>query len=546
MLRMLIVDDEYLVLERLRRCVDWSELGIEIGGEATDGQEALALFEQIDPHIVITDINMPYINGLDFSKLARQRRARCRFVMLTGHSDFEYAREALHIGASGYLLKPINKSDLTALILSLKEQIESEERASRYLEELKLTAKAGNQALREQLLQTLVRGAGKRPATELVRAFACAYPALQDEPLVLALFELRFSAGCFSPEDKELCRFAVGNIAKDVFAPSTHFETINHTSKHVALIINARQEDLDHCVVLCNRVRELMMTYLNLTMTVGVSRAHADGLSAITRAYAEAVEALDSKLVLGIGRIIRYDRLKRAPFPESSINLREDLLIHFRLGNLSTIRKKVHEMFEEAIRREISVDALCLLLSELLLVLSDFSKEKGVARTEEDGVPLSINALLEEREELAQVEEAFCERAVFLIRRYGREQLLSYSGLVGRTKRYIDQNYNDKAISLNTIAEAIEINPCHLSTVFKRESKHSVIEYLTQCRMHNAKRLLDEGKTRLVDVADTVGYSDPYYFSKCFKRVFGLSPSHYIKLKTGTSPEICQNIKKPT
>lgn len=219
MLRMLIVDDEYLVLERLKLCVDWAELGIEIVGEASDGQEAITLFEQTDPHIVITDISMPYMNGLDFCKLARERRSRSRFVLLTGYSDFEYARAALHIGVSGYLLKPINRSALTDLILSLKAQIESEERALRYMEELSRNARAGDKALREQLFRTLAYGADKIPASKLVETFARAYPALLDESLAVALFELRFSANHgFSPENKELAQFAVGNIAKEVFA----------------------------------------------------------------------------------------------------------------------------------------------------------------------------------------------------------------------------------------------------------------------------------------------------------------------------------------
>lgn len=537
MLRMLIVDDEYLVLERLKLCVDWAELGIEIVGEASDGQEAITLFEQTDPHIVITDISMPYMNGLDFCKLARERRSRSRFVLLTGYSDFEYARAALHIGVSGYLLKPINRSALTDLILSLKAQIESEERALRYMEELSRNARAGDKALREQLFRTLAYGADKIPASKLVETFARAYPALLDESLAVALFELRFSANHgFSPENKELAQFAVGNIAKEVFASLYHLETINDTSNRVALLLNTRREDFDRCVALCGRVRELVRDHLDLLMTVGVSEAHEEGFSAIPRAYLEAAEALDNKLVLGVGRVIRYDRLKRAPMPENAANLRNDLLIHFRLGSLSTIRKKVHELFEEVVRQESSAEALHLLLSELLLVLADFIKEKGVILPEADDNQLSLSALLDGQDELIQVEEAFCERAASLIRRYSQEQLLSYAGLVGRAKQYIDQNCNDKSISLDIIAEALEINSCHLSTVFKRESGYSVIEYLTQCRMRNAKRLLDAGMTRLADVADAVGYIDPYYFSKCFKRMFGLSPSHYLKSKTASSP----------
>lgn len=533
MTRVIIVDDEYLVRERIKKCIDWDDFGFQIAGEAANGEDALELLKQVNPQIAIVDINMPLVDGLEFSRTARIQYPELKVVILTGYSSFEYARGALQAGVSNYLLKPVNKDELKEVVMKLKEQIENESRIKNNIENLKINSRESSALQKEKVLQSVLERKGLALNEELRRKFQMYFPKIHESDLILIVVKTdEFPEFAEEGKDKELWRFAVSNIFGEAFEEKFDFDISYDVEGRMVLISNIIGDDTvsDYCSM-CEKAQKLVQNYLRITVTVGIGNVHF-GISGIALSYNEAMIAIRNRLIFGKGKIIVYKSLEsNIGNVEINNNIRQKTLINLRLGNISLIKDEIRRTFTSITEKGLLIDNLYIIMSEFVLTLTTFAKENELNISEIMGRNFDVAKLIESKDSIQQVEEWFIDILNRLFNEYNKCKLLGYAKLVDKVRNYIDNNYSNKDISLETIAGVMSINPCHLSNIFKKEAGISIIEYLTERRMNTAKELIDRGNMKLVEIAEMVGFNDPYYFSKCFKKMFGVSPSRYFKTK---------------
>ena len=527
MLRVLVVDDEVLVRERVKHCLDWQEMGFSIEAEAADGQEALDLMDSVRPHFVITDITMPYINGLDFSRIVKERYPQCIIVILTGYDDFDYARTAIHIGVHSFLLKPIDQRELREVALAIKEKIEMQTQLTQRLQSARSDARMLNAVKREKLFAAMVLNEKPVPEAQTSESFLACFPKLSDGPFQLFLMDYRLEeqAG-FSPKEYDLMRFAIENIVSEVLEPLAQAELTGDARHRLALVAGIADKGAEEY---CLRAQQYVKRHLGVVLTIGASLPQ-ESLAGLAEAWQQAGTALDNTVIWGRGSLIPYEKIGYGSVSMwTNRRVRDELLIHVRLGNMQGIETLIHAFFQEVAEKKQSVDVLTIALADILYVAGLLAKEHDVSLSEVTETHISVETFITARESLAQVESVMMELLYRLARFHAGGNRLPYAGLVGRAKRFIDENHTNANINLDIIAGNLGVNASHLSNVFKKELGESIIEYLTRCRMENGKKLLDEGKATLTEIAEAIGFNDPYYFSKCFKKAYGISPSQYMK-----------------
>lgn len=536
MIKVILVDDEFLVRVRLRACVDWNELGFEIAGEAENGEDALALVEEVHPKLAIVDINMPFINGLDFAKIVRERYPDLKVVILTGYSSFDYARGALQAGVVNYLLKPVIQDELKKILLELKEQIIQDSQLRENIENLKVNSRERITLLKQRYILSILEGTALDFSDDGIEKFKLFCPRLLNSDLVAVVISIDgLISGNVYENDRELWRFAVSNIFSEIFESENCFEISYDQNGQIVLVVNTINVENDNSIVdyisLCEIAKSLVKEYLHFTVTIGVGKVH-NGISEICSSYKEAQIAIKNKLILGNNRIITYSSIEpNRGVVSGDMNFRNNMLINLRLVNAKEVMGELHRIFGAIVEKGLLIENLYMILSELLLTVKNFAKENEINMSELTDEDINISELINSKETLTEVEDYFKGILNNIIRVYSNRRYMGHTRVVDKVKGYIDLNYSNRDLSLENIASNMSINASHLSNIFKKESGLSITEYLTECRMKYAKELIDKGDKKLFEIAELVGFNDPYYFSKCFKKAFGVSASKYSKTK---------------
>lgn len=528
MIKVLIIDDEYLVRERLKICVEWASLGYEIAGEADNGEDALMMLEHIPARLAIVDINMPIVDGLAFAQAAQTSHPELKIVILTGYSSFEYARTAIQAGVSDYLLKPINMEELVRVLVQLRGRIESETHKQRLNADLQLNLAESDGILKREFLQTCLDGTADVVRDKPKYRLYC--PNLIDGALFVTVVSID-KTGAEPPPLWQ--KFAVANVCGEVMQSSgfKHFESTYDADGRIVLIASipsGTSADAGLALLLqtCSKAIRAVHDYLKFTVTAGIGPS-VHGIADAAASYREAVRACRHKTVCGNNRIIRWDQLPGRRSEDLSY-IREDMIILLRLGDAEAIETSLDRLSDSLIAGRQPVETLYLVLYELMTTLNIFASENKLEAHAAIIETLHPMKLVDELETLDAIKRWLREQFRNALVRAKSLKQSTPTKLASKAKQYIDENFGNAELDLTDIAKSVFVNPSYLSRIFKNELGYSVVEYLTRCRMLKAKELMEQGCKNMFFIAESVGYKDTHYFSKCFKKHYSVSPSKFI------------------
>lgn len=528
-----VVDDEPIVLEGIRSKIDWESSGFVFAGEATDGEIALSMLHEVKPDILITDIKMPFMDGLQLSSAIKRIQPWIKIIILSGHDEFDYAKKAISIGIEDYLLKPFTPDELLKSLNKAASQIDRERKQlsdiSRLKEELKTTA-----ALKKkEVLSNLVHGSEDmaslmQKSQELnLNLISRFYKVLisriksntddtQSQQEVCSLLNSYSS----SWEQAE-CFFHHSNLLVCIFKGSTKEEleeNIFHAAKTIAHIAAKN----DGCTV---------------TTAIGKTVEH---LSELNRSYEDAKIILRREANGNQNRIISSDDLEPMdsastdPLSEASdaklLELKENDPLVDRLKYAG--KNDISAIIEESMALIRNNPGQFSVFASYILVDLIFSVSKLVEKLGGDIKLLKPEILQRKFVDDAITNEDDFKKKVEYVLTFALEFRDSkmtgkYGDVILKAKRFIEKNYADQNTTLTTVAQEVAMSPNHFSAIFSQECNTTFIEYLTNVRIENAKRLIRETEMKGYDIAYECGFSDPHYFSYIFKKNTGLSPREY-------------------
>lgn len=530
MLKLIIADDEMLMRLAIRSLINGKERGIELIGEASNGKEAYDLALSAKPDLILTDIKMPIMDGLQLIRETSKALPNCKFAVLSNFDEFRYVREAMQLGAVDYLIKSeVSPAAVDELLNNIKRKLREDQGRTR---ELAFDSDYWQSLahMKETLFKDLISGL---LSEKEARAQAQKLD-VRIRPERLTVVKLRMD--CFHEvrkkyveQDEKLLRFSIVNILEEFIPGKWKKEIVVENSAEYLLILNlaeepkaAGREELEQ---LCAGIRETVKDFMNLSLSIGIGPV-VSSFRELRMAYKRADAAMRRRFFEGTGHIL-FDE---AGLPESA-NEQADGLPEEQVYAFLTVLEEGDEAkaigFLDRVRNgfayrrtdERGVREAYIRLAEAASACLSYRNRSLLASS----VVSPFEALLREEtlEGMHRVLVSFTRRIFFA--EGGHEEQLSHAE---RAVQMI-QRYYAEDISLQSVASQINVNPSYLSRVFKQEKGENFISYLTRVRIERAKGFLESRKYKVYEVADKVGYHNYTYFSKIFKKIVGVSPEEF-------------------
>ena len=530
MLKVFLAEDEFIIREGIKNNIDWQAYGYEFCGEASDGELAFPLIQKTRPDILITDIKMPFVDGLALSRLVKKELPETEIIILSGYEEFDYAKEAIQIGVARYLLKPINGETLLQEIDSVAEIILGKQKEKEIRE--KYQKEMEENSLRDQmdLFQHLVTG-------------DCSMEELLS---VADKLDLKIMAPWYSivllkiqsmKHDYEEYSGSIVVVDERIvkLAEPEHVLIFDRALEGRAFLFKADSEEelLAYQKEYLGDVKEVLSGYANLRYFGGIGTpvnrlreipaSFEDASHAFAHRYLVAESCiLDSSLLMQEGAAEHDDFRISAVNPEQID--RAKMQEFLRTGDLDEVVYFVDEFFgkldggamkSRIFRQYITMDAYFSIV--------DFLKGLGLQKDEIEA-PDQDSSILQDEKSAMDYIVRIMEKALVL-----REKKASsrYEDVVSEVIHYIEDNYAQEELSLNLLASHVNFSPNHLSMIFSQQTGQTLIRYLTDYRMNRAKELLRCSSKKSSVISMEVGYKDPHYFSFLFKKTQGMTPTQY-------------------
>ncbi|MBB6731857.1 response regulator [Cohnella zeiphila] len=527
MLRIMLVDDESLFREALRKTIPWESLGYEICCEAENGIDALEKIHQYKPHVALVDINMPMLDGIELAAEIKENGLNVTVIIITGYEEFAYARQAIEVGVENYLLKPVQEEQLIKVLASVKKKHEIA------MEEWKQQVKVHKPLLKEMLLNNLLQGTKVLAAEQWNQL----KPSLAIDPdaeayRVLAVEIADPKEAGWNDEEKRLWAFAAANIARDVLAAECTFDSCQDADRLCAVVAAADARagwPLD-LARLGENIRQSLLKYAKLDVAVGVSRMRV-GVGRLPESYREALYALNRLRISGRNGVLVYsdapvsDEAALRIFP---VEQRQQLLMGARMNDSQWVGDLIRSIFGEIRQAHAPVELVVNKCVELVSTCLEFVDGTGNEMKGVFGEDSRLLGNLYERRSIDEWEQRVLRIYSRAMAAVAMQENQSASKTVEKAKDYIDRNLGKYDLKIDEIARHAYIGYGRLCELFKRETGVTINNYMTDARIRQAKRLIDEGCRSVSAVSAQVGYADANYFGKCFKKKYGIAPGNYI------------------
>lgn len=537
MYKVFLVEDEIAIRESIREQVPWQETEFTLLGEASDGEIALPMIEELRPDIIVTDIRMPFMDGLQLSRVVKRTMPLTHILVLSGYDEFDLAHQAMQIPVDDYLLKPVGPVDLLTALEKTARRIDEEVRERLRLEELSLQATENTRMMQERFLNDLGE-ALLDPAEAAERAVELGL-SIMSRYHVVAILQIDTGSACGTATRYQRYLQSVQTI-RAMIQGNDSVHSYHRSTREQVLVFHGEEEQTleDDSYTLCRSIQLEVQGNTACRLLIALGGVH-ERVGGIARSLREAEEANRMRYVFGPHVIVTYRDAQRSSFSVPEL-LRIDcrsIMEAQRCEDWSIVEERLRDFVSDLRSSARGTVAPRYLVTDLLVETGRFVEELG--GDVESMLPAL--SLAEQRadpevdpEELFQFLRAPVRAAHEL--RENRKQD-RYGDMVERARAYIVQEYANPQISLGTVAAEVGFSSSHFSTVFSHEAGMTFIEFLTRTRVRKAQELLQTTSMRASEIAYEVGYNDPHYFGHVFKRETGMTPSAFRKGRSSTSEE---------
>ncbi len=528
--RIMLVDDEEEVRKAMIRKMDWEKLGFTVAGDAENGEDALEKLEQLEPDVVMTDIRMPYMDGLTLVARIREKYPSIKILIFSGYDDFEYAKQAIKYRVTEYILKPVNGEELAEILRRVRISLDEEIEERRNISMLQKSYEDSLPMLREVFLNDLVsRGADISAMAPKLREYGVdILDARKWLAAVIHVERMEQAEGQELFRHQELIPISVRKLVEDHLKTFGRF-TVFNSAEGITLIAAVDGDNSETGLInllddICKESRRM----LGVSITVGVGHS-CDTLQEISRSYQTAVDALGYRAIVGGGRTIYINDVEPVNRGKLQFETKEEaeLTAVIKFGTEDQIGDmlrgfaarmddaKVHANQYQVYMLTI-VNCLIRLMQQYDLKMSDmFDSEehyadiiKRICRREsfaEEMIPMACRM----NEALNQARDNTTRKVIV------------------EAKEYIQENFADPELSVDVLCRYLHMSPAYFSTVFKKETGQTYVNYLTEVRLQKAEELLEKTDDKTYEIAQKVGYQEQNYFSYVFKKRYGVSPTKY-------------------
>ena len=525
----LLVDDEEDIIQIIMKKLDWESMGLNIIGHAANGVEALEMAEELTPDIVMTDIKMPYMDGLTLCRKLKELSRTIRVIIFSGFDEFEYAKEAIKMEAEEYLLKPVNAVELKEVFERVKNDLDRERAEKKDTEKLRSYYMESLPVLQESFYMALLEG---RIAPGQIQKYIETYQMKLPGPYyVVTVLHLSSQSVEESGLDPFLLSMSVQKYAEEQTDKRWRSRFLVYLGDIIMISqLSGKEEMLEYTDDL-DRLCRMGKRVLNAKITAGIGYL-CNSLEQIPLSYQGAKQAVSYRVLYGNTRAISISEVE--PSERTELNW-EDAYGTYIQQILKKIRTGEQQGLEKAIAGftgwlsgvQLSMQRYRIVLMELLAELFRFisSHQLNMEEIFESSQDVYTKVLqLESAEALGNWLLRICRNLQKTVT-YERQD--STKVFVQNAVEYVKEHYADQDLGVDVICKKLNVSSAYFSTIFKKETGKTFVRFLTDYRMEQAVNLLMTGNDKTYMIAEKVGYAEPNYFSYVFKKQYGMSPSKY-------------------
>ncbi len=513
----MIVDDVPVYRDYLKNFIEWGSYGFEVCCEAKDGKEALAMYEQYQPDIVLTDIVMPYMDGLELSEKLLKDNKELSIILITGNSEFEYAKKAVKLGVCDYIVKPFEKEELIITLLKLQDNI-------RKVLEISNEQDAFKEEVREQQLRQYIYRKNDYAIELADEKVRFPYPFFLVVTVSIDLYENKIGT-----EDILNWKTILTSMLQDMIQINGKQEVFHDYEGNIVTILNFENQQSmeEYQGYEFEDLTKLAKEHIGIDISVGIS-GYCSSVSKLQKGYYQTLQALSSIYAPHTTHIFDYKTLlKECKREFYSSDLVNEINKAFDVLNYENIEMVIEQELNR-IKEYENIENATMIYMSLLSILFSYLTKLGRSISDvfgEDFQPYSI----------LNNEGNYTKKRLFLYDCYHKaiqyeleHQDTKTQQVARQAKEYIDVHFSNPNLSILDISKELLMNQTYLRKMFKAEYKMTITEYITKCRMERAKELILSENIKLSYVSYEVGYNDPSYFGKCFKKYYGYAPSDVI------------------
>ena len=530
-IKVFLVEDEVIIRSGVKKSINWEQEGYEFVGEASDGELAYPMILKEKPDILITDIRMPFMDGLELSRLVKKELPDIKILILSGYDEFEYAKKAIKIGVTEYLLKPISAAKLTEVLNAVAETIRQENEEKNLLETYFAEMRENTERDKMRLFEKLLMG--DLSMGEILEAGE--------------RFGMNLGASCY----KIVLFKILANLENHVYAEqmvdacssveqaASMMEGVYVFQRGVegwAFLLTAQDEKSmeESAKILYQNLKQAMKNYTQLEYFGGIGST-VPRIRSLKQSFREADRAFAARFVEEANQIISQKEFEKSQMEEGlkmqgvvQIGKSREMLQKYLSNGTREEVKAFSDAYISRIEEENIRSTMVrqyVVIDVCIVILSFCERISSANRLQEEAEELQ--KMMQKIHSLSEIKKYVVRLLNEAIELRDAESGRRYSDLIAAAKKEIENHYMTEEISLNTVAISVGMSPSYFSSIFSKEAGKTFVEYLTEVRIEKAKEFLMCSSMKTSEIGYEVGYKDPHYFSYIFKKVQGCSPKEY-------------------
>ena len=516
-----LVDDEPIVLEGIRTKIDWESSGFTFAGEATDGEIALSMINELKPDILITDIKMPFMDGLQLASTIKKTQPWIKIIILSGHDEFDYAKRAISIGIEDYILKPFTSEDIISALNKASAQIDKEQKQLSDISRMKEELKSSEKLIQKEFLNNLVHNSIDM-STVMQKAQELGLNLISRYYKILIS---KIESSSKNKQNQEKACSLINSYSSSWEHTNSFF---HHNNWLICICKGTAQNELEENIYhIAETIEHIVTQNKDCTVITGIGKT-VEHLSSISESYEDAKRIVQNNNLENQTRIISTDDIQIDDSELLELKEKDPMVERLKYA----VKTDISAIIDESMNLIKSNPGqfqffASYILADLIFAVSKLIENLGgnIKEIKPEILQRSyIDSAVQNETQFIQELESILS---FVLEYRDSKITGKYSDVILKAKKYIDKNYADQNTTLAAVAEVVCLSPNHFSTIFSQECKTTFIEYLTNVRIENAKRLMKETDMKGYDIAYECGFSDPHYFSYIFKKNTGLSPREF-------------------
>ena len=534
MYKVLLVDDETLIREAISENILWEEMGFSFMGACENGKQAIEAIEKEQPDLLLTDINMPFVDGMELTKFVYENYPDTKVIIISGFDEFEYAKNAVKYQVLEYILKPITPMEFSETLLRVKKMFDERKENQRDMKKIRSAYVSNLPMVQGRYLHNLLNG-------------TVDYSKLQDKQEEL---RLNLDANCYNTAlvegdnlepftsqyanvKDELALFAIYNITAELIASENCGIAFQGIDEKTAILFMGDEEEMLKLKIkqILPKIHQAVEEFLQIQVTIAVGKT-VPRLEELPDSFAKTKSALEYKFMLGGNQTIEaeeYEEIRNSAKHVDIFEWASQIATTIRTNKIEEIAQRTEQFIEQVKTSYVNKNRSFVYVQNLVLSVINLLELPEELEEEIYGQERNFMKQIYECENLDEIElrlrgtfRYICNLMSNQRDSYGKRQAMM-------ALEYIEKNYADSTVSLNSVCTALAMSTSYFSSIFKNYTGETFIESLTKKRMEKAKILLEQGNLKTYEIAEAVGYSDAHYFSVAFKKMVGKTPTEYAR-----------------